>query len=223
MTQLSFPKNQWRFVLKTLLKSNETASLFEKVNRLYQTQEVSPEINQVFHALELTSYTDTKVVILGQDPYPTPGNAMGLSFSVNPGVKIPASLQNIFKERYDDLGIMPSDNGDLTNWASQGVLLLNTILTVENGKPHSHANIGWETFTQQIIRVLGQRRDPIVFILWGRYAQNFEPLIAPHHLVIKTPHPSPLSAYRGFFGSKPFSKTNQFLNQIGERPIDWRN
>jgi uracil-DNA glycosylase len=220
---LNLPKNDWGAILKDTFQLKQNQDLFEKIEQLYQKETVLPEQQNIFKALNLTSFANTKVVILGQDPYPTPGNAVGLSFSVRPDYPIPASLQNIFKERFTDIGIEPSSNGDLTSWAKQGVLLLNTTLTVKAGQPQSHADIGWKPITRQIIQLLGQRQKPLVFILWGRQAQNFESLIKPQHLILKSPHPSPLSAYRGFFGSKPFSKTNQFLIKNNQSPIDWQN
>lgn len=193
-----------------------------------QTKQVLPAPNEVFNAFEFTPYDKVKVVILGQDPYPTPGNPMGLSFSVKPGVKIPASLRNIFKERQSDLGIAPSESGDLTAWAKQGVLLLNATLTVYAGQPNSMSNIGWQQFTDEAIQSLNQRAktQPIVYILWGRNARNKTRLIDtnnPNILIIESSHPSPLSARYSFFGSKPFSRANNFLVAHGATPIDWQN
>lgn len=187
-----------------------------------------PAPDEVFNAFKFTPYDKVKVVILGQDPYPTPGNPMGLSFSVKPGVKIPASLRNIFKERQSDLGIVPSESGDLTAWAKQGVLLLNATLTVYAGQPNSMSNIGWQQFTDEAIQTLNQRAktQPIVYILWGRNARNKTRLIDtnnPNILIIESSHPSPLSARYSFFGSKPFSRTNNFLVAHGATPIDWQN
>lgn len=187
-----------------------------------------PAPNEVFNAFKFTPYDKVKVVILGQDPYPTPGNPMGLSFSVKPGVKIPASLRNIFKERQSDLGIAPSESGDLTAWAKQGVLLLNATLTVYAGQPNSMSNIGWQQFTDEAIQTLNQRAktQPIVYILWGRNARNKTRLIDtdnPNILIIESSHPSPLSARYSFFGSKPFSRANNFLVAHGATPIDWQN
>lgn len=187
-----------------------------------------PAPDEVFNAFKFTPYDKVKVVILGQDPYPTPGNPMGLSFSVKPGVKVPASLRNIFKERQSDLGIAPSESGDLTAWAKQGVLLLNATLTVYAGQPNSMSNIGWQQFTDEAIQTLNQRAktQPIVYILWGRNARNKTRLIDtnnPNILIIESSHPSPLSARYSFFGSKPFSRTNNFLVAHGATPIDWQN
>lgn len=159
---------------------------------------------------------------MGQDPYHGKGEAHGLSFSVQKGIKIPPSLKNIYKELYDDLGVLPKDNGDLTGWALQGVLLLNSVLTVEKDKAASHRNLGWEPMTDYIIKLLNLKNEPVVFILWGNFAKEKAKLITnPHHYIVMSPHPSPFSAYSGFFGSKPFSKTNEFLIKNGLVPIDW--
>jgi len=176
-----------------------------------------------FHALTATDLDQVKVVILGQDPYPTPGHAHGLCFSVMPEVKpIPKSLLNIYKELEDDLGIVNS-NGNLQSWADQGVLLLNSVLTVEAGNANSHQGKGWEQFTDRIIELLNEQSFPIVFVLWGAYAQKKGSIVSnSHHLVLRSPHPSPLSAYRGFFGSKPFSKINDFLIENGKDAINWK-
>jgi len=184
---------------------------------------IFPDSHLWFNALNSTPYEDVKVVILGQDPYPTPGHAHGLCFSVMPEVKpIPKSLINIYKEMQDDLGIQ-NQNGYLQSWAEQGVLLLNSVLTVEAGKPNSHQGMGWEQLTDHIIALLNQSERPIAFVLWGAYAQRKGQIINnPQHLIIKSPHPSPLSAYRGFFGSKPFSKINSFLQESGQETIDWQ-
>lgn len=184
---------------------------------------VYPDKYDIFNALNYTAYKDVKVVILGQDPYHGPRQAHGLSFSVKPGVPAPPSLVNIYKELKDDLGCSIPNNGYLKKWADQGVLLLNTSLTVRAGEANSHRNKGWEIFTDDVIYILNKRQRPIVFILWGSNAISKEKLITNKaHYIIKSPHPSPLSAYRGFFGSKPFSKTNNFLQSIGEKTIDWQ-
>jgi len=184
---------------------------------------ILPPSSLWFNALTTTDLDQVKVVILGQDPYPTPGHAHGLCFSVMPEVKqIPKSLINIYKELEDDLGIVNS-NGNLQSWADQGVLLLNSVLTVEAGKANSHQGQGWEQLTNRIIEVLNEQTSPIVFVLWGAYAQKKGSIVNnPQHLVLHSPHPSPLSAYRGFFGSKPFSKINDFLIESGKEPINWK-
>ena len=188
----------------------------------YQTKEIYPPRDHVFEALKLTPYKNVKVVIVGQDPYHGVGEAHGLSFSVQKGVKIPPSLQNIYKELDDDLGIKPRMDGDLTSWAREGVLLLNAVLTVQKDKPASHRNLGWERLTDYIISKVNQKETPVVFILWGNFAREKKKLITnPRHLVIESTHPSPFSAYHGFFGSKPFSKTNNFLEKNGIQPIKW--
>jgi uracil-DNA glycosylase len=177
----------------------------------------------IFEALEKTPYEKVKVVILGQDPYHGMNQAHGLSFSVQPGVKIPPSLKNIYKELADDLGIPPVTHGYLTSWAEQGVLLLNTVLTVREGQAYSHRGKGWEQLTDAIIQKLNEREQPIVFILWGKPAQQKMTMIdTQKHIIIRSVHPSPLSAHRGFFGSKPFSKTNDALIALGETPINWQ-
>lgn len=192
------------------------------VDKEYETKTCYPEKVNVFNALKLTSPDKVKVVLLGQDPYHQPNQAHGLAFSVL-CKKLPPSLQNIYKEIESDLGIkMPTDNGNLTCWAEQGVLLLNTSLTVRQSEPNSHSKMGWKSFTDSIIKYLGQQDRPIVFILWGKNAQDKEKLISnKNHLILKSAHPSPLSAYNGFFGCKHFSKTNEFLKQHGLTEIDW--
>lgn len=182
---------------------------------------IYPESDDVFNAYQACEFKDVKVVILGQDPYHQPGQAMGLSFSVPKEFKKPPSLVNIFKEMNNDLGILNS-SGDLSTWATQGVFLLNALLTVREGEPASHKNKGWETFTDNTIIELSNRRHPVVFILWGKWAQSKANLIADHHYIIESAHPSPLGAYRGFWDSKPFSKANNFLEAMGDKPIDWR-
>ena len=182
---------------------------------------IFPPKHQIYNALEHTPFDKTKVVIIGQDPYHQPNQAMGLSFSVQQDTPLPKSLINIFKELYDDLNIS-NQSGSLINWAKQGVLLLNTTLTVRQDQPMSHKGLGWETFTTNAIQTLCQNTNQLVFILWGKHAQQFEKTAVQYgHFVIKSSHPSPLSAYRGFFGSKPFSQTNQLLKNINKQPIDW--
>ena len=193
------------------------------VNKEYQTKTIYPPRNRVFHCFNFKDYEDIKVVIIGQDPYHGEHQANGLAFSVERGIAVPPSLVNIYKEAHDDVGIDIPAHGDLTAWAKQGVLLLNTVLTVEAHRANSHKDKGWETFTNHIIEVLNHRDKPLVFILWGRQAIDKEKMIdTSKHCVIKSVHPSPLSAYRGFFGSRPFSRANQFLVSHGMEPIDWR-
>ncbi len=183
---------------------------------------VFPPHDQVFAALHLTSYESVKVLILGQDPYHSPGQAHGLCFSVQPDVPAPPSLVNIFKEMETDLGIPPASHGCLTNWAQQGVLLLNATLTVRAHKAGSHQKKGWETFTDEVIRTVSAKQDPVVFVLWGAYARRKAELVdRSRHIIIESPHPSPLSAHRGFFGSRPFSRINEALATTGREPIDW--
>ncbi|HHW36347.1 MAG TPA: uracil-DNA glycosylase [Bacillales bacterium] len=189
----------------------------------YQTQVIYPDQYDIYNALHFTSFEDTKVVIIGQDPYHGPGQAHGLSFSVKPGVKIPPSLHNIYKEMQSDVGCYIPNHGYLVDWTKQGVLLLNAVLTVREGIPNSHKALGWEMFTDKVIETLNQREKPVVFILWGAYAQQKQQLItSSRHFIIKSPHPSPFSANRGFFGSRPFSRTNAFLREIESAEIDWQ-
>lgn len=215
--------NDWDEVLKVIWNSEGFNKFYNMIMKEYDTKTIYPPKEYLFNALKLTSYKDTKVVIVGQDPYHGEHQAHGLSFSVQKGVKLPPSLQNIFKELNSDLGIKPSLDGDLTNWAKQGVLLLNAVLTVEKDKAASHRNLGWELFTDYIIKTLNKKDEPVVFILWGNFAKEKAKLITnPKHYVIMSPHPSPFSAYTGFFGSKPFSKTNEFLLKNNLKPIDWK-
>ena len=215
--------NDWDKVLKVIWNSEGFNKFYNMIMKEYDTKTIYPPKEYLFNALKLTSYKDTKVVIVGQDPYHGEHQAHGLSFSVQKGVKLPPSLQNIFKELDSDLGIKPSLDGDLTNWAKQGVLLLNAVLTVEKDKAASHRNLGWELFTDYIIKTLNKKDEPVVFILWGNFAKEKAKLITnPKHYVIMSPHPSPFSAYTGFFGSKPFSKTNEFLLKNNLKPIDWK-
>ena len=210
----------------SLLQSEFEKSYFKKLQEFltneYSTRQIYPSEEKIFNALNHVPFDKVKVVIIGQDPYHEPGQAQGLSFSVPENVDIPPSLVNIMKEIEDDLGIKCQKSGDLTRWADQGVLLLNTVLTVRRGQANSHKDKGWENITRKIIQLLGQREKPIVFMLWGSHAQSFAPEIAPWHLVLKAPHPSPLSAYRGFFGCKHFSQCNDFLKKHGEIPINWQ-
>lgn len=213
----------WLEALKDEFKKDYYKQLFEKVNEEYRTRLIFPPANDIFNAFHLTPLKDVKVVILGQDPYHGNNQAHGLCFSVKPEVEIPPSLVNIYKELHDDLGCTIPDHGYLVKWAKQGVLMLNTVLTVRAHQANSHRGIGWEEFTDAAIRVLNTQDRPIVFILWGRPAQMKKAMLNnPKHLILEAPHPSPLSFYRGFFGSRPFSKTNQFLEANGVEPIDWQ-
>lgn len=214
--------NDWSPLLQDEFKKPYYLKLRQLLKTAYTNGQVYPNAHDIFNALHHTPFHKVKAVILGQDPYHGPNQAHGLSFSVQPNVKKPPSLVNIFKELHQDLGCNIPANGDLTNWAKQGVLLLNTVLTVRAGQAHSHRNIGWETFTDKVITTLNKKSEPIVYILWGAAAQKKSKLIdTTKHLIIKAPHPSPLSAYRGFFGSKPFSETNDLLTQAGQTKIDW--
>ena len=213
----------WKRLLDDEIKEDYYIKLLSWVKNEYRNKHIFPKKEDVFNALVFTSYENTKTVILGQDPYPNIGQGMGLSFSVNVGVPLPKSLQNIFRELQADLGCTIPKHGSLRKWAEQGVLLLNTSLTVEKGKPNSHQNKGWEIFTDKIISLVNEKPDPVVFILWGNNARSKKKLITnPHHLIIESAHPSPLSASRGFFGSKPFSQTNKFLISKNRKPIDWQ-
>ncbi|WP_087971853.1 uracil-DNA glycosylase [Oceanobacillus rekensis] len=215
-------QNDWAEKLDKEFNKTYYLELREFLKKEYAEKTVYPEMDHIFNALHYTPFQNVKAVILGQDPYHGPNQAHGLSFSVKPEVKLPPSLRNIFKELKNDLGYQIPDHGYLINWASQGVLMLNTVLTVRAGEAHSHANKGWGNFTDQIIKTLNEKFEPIVYILWGSAAQKKISLIdTTKHLIIKSPHPSPLSAYRGFFGSKPFSLTNKFLKQSGLEEIDW--
>lgn len=212
---------KWDEVLKEEMDKPYFKKLGVFIKEEYQNKTVYPEYKNIFNALRYTDYDDVKVVILGQDPYHGPKEAHGLSFSVQEGVKRPPSLDNIFKELYSDLGIKRTNN-NLTDWAKQGVFLLNSIMTVIKDTPLSHKEKGWEIFTDDLIKLLNKREKPIVFIFWGSYARSKKSLITnKNHYIIESPHPSPLSAYRGFFGSKPFSKTNNFLIKQGLKPINW--
>lgn len=216
-------KNDWDPLLSGEFQKDYYKKIHNFLVREYKTKIVYPDMYDIFNALHFTQYKDVKVVILGQDPYHGPNQAHGLSFSVKPGNKIPPSLLNIYKELQSDLGCFIPNNGYLKKWADQGVLLLNATLTVEGGKANSHQKIGWSIFTDKIISLLNEREDPIVFILWGNNAIKKKSLITnPIHYIIQSVHPSPLSASRGFFGSKPFSKTNNFLIKMNKKPIDWQ-
>ena len=215
--------NDWAFQLQEETRKPYYKKLYETVVKEYKTTQVFPPSRDLFRAYELCPYHKVKVVILGQDPYHNVGQAQGMSFSVPKGVPLPPSLQNIFKEIRDDLSILEPDCGDLSYWAKQGVLLLNTVLTVRAHQAFSHRGIGWEEFTDATIRAIEEKEDPVVYILWGTPAQKKRSMIRQKkRLVLTAPHPSPLSAYRGFFGSKPFSKCNAYLRKEGVEEIDWQ-
>ncbi|MBQ3297202.1 MAG: uracil-DNA glycosylase [Bacilli bacterium] len=215
--------NDWDILLQDEYQKEYFKKLLDFVKKEYQTKTIYPKQNEVFNAFRYTSFDNVKVVILGQDPYHGPNQAEGLSFSVSNEVLKPPSLQNIFKELESDLGISFPKSNSLKPWAKQGVLLLNAVLTVEEHKPTSHKDKGWETFTDDIIKILNNKQEPIVFILWGAYARNKKSLITnSRHLIIESAHPSPFSARNGFFGSKPFSRTNKFLRENNLKEIDWR-
>lgn len=215
--------NDWAPALQDEYKKPYYKDLFLKVQEEYNNFQIFPPADDIFNAFHLTPLNKVKVVILGQDPYHNIGQAHGLSFSVKPGIEAPPSLVNIYKELNEDLGCYIPNNGYLVKWAEQGVLLLNTVLTVRAHQANSHRGIGWEDFTNAVIRILNEQDRPIVFLLWGRPAQNkMSMLHNPNHLILTAPHPSPLSAYRGFFGCRHFSKTNEFLVQHGLEPIDWQ-
>lgn len=216
-------QNDWGDLLAEEMQQPYYRQLRQYLIGEYRSKEIFPDMYAIFNALHYTSYADTKVLILGQDPYHEPGQAHGLSFSVLPGVTPPPSLVNIFQELQTDLGCTIPNNGCLEPWARQGVLLLNTVLTVEAHRANSHREKGWEQFTDKIISLLNQREKPVAFILWGSPARRKKAMITgKQHFIVESPHPSPLSAYRGFFGSKPFSKVNHFLESIGEQPINWQ-
>lgn len=217
-----FIGNDWDEVLAPIFDSNEYHELHEFLKTEYKTKRIFPDMYHIFTAFKLTPFAKTKVVILGQDPYHNPGQATGMSFAVMPGVKLPPSLQNIYKELYDDVGCVPVQHGYLKKWADQGVLLLNAVLTVPYGHANGHQGKGWENVTDASIKALSDRGE-VVFILWGRYAQNKIALIdLDRNFVIKSAHPSPFSADRGFFGSRPFSRCNEALRKFGKTPIDWQ-
>ena len=215
--------NDWGYLLQDELEQPYYKELRDFLDEQYRSSVVYPQIDDIFNALHYTSYEGTKVVIIGQDPYHGLGQAHGLSFSVQPGVRVPPSLQNIFKELKEDLGFEIPDHGSLVSWAKQGVLLLNNVLTVQASEPASHQGKGWERFTDTIIRELNKRQQPVVFVLWGKHAQQKAAAIDENrHCIISSPHPSPFAARKGFFGSQPFSKANAFLRQTGVKEIDWQ-
>lgn len=215
--------NTWDNLLKEEYEKEYFQNLQEFIINEYKTKIVYPKMSEIFKAFSETKYDDIKVVILGQDPYHGENEAEGLSFSVKQGIQKPPSLINIFTELKNDLGYEIPNNGSLIPWAKQGVLLLNATLTVLKDTPKSHSNKGWEQFTDEVIKLVNKKRTPVVFILWGSDARSKKNLITnPIHCILESPHPSPLSAYRGFFGSKPFSKTNSFLEKNNILPIDWK-
>ena len=214
--------NDWDDILAEELQSDAYKRIRYWLKKEYAEQTIYPPMEDIFNALRYTPYHAVKAVLLGQDPYHGPGQAHGLCFSVREGVEPPPSLKNIFQELQNDLGYPPPKNGTLTKWAKQGVLLLNTTLTVRRGQANSHKNIGWIGFTDTVIRKLNERERPVVFLLWGGNARSKKTLITnPNHLILETVHPSPLSAYGGFFGCRHFSRCNEFLQAHGETPIDW--
>lgn len=215
--------NTWDQILEEEYHKEYFKKIVEFINKEYKIKEIYPPKSRILRALTLTDYNDVKVVILGQDPYHGTGEANGLCFAVSNGIKLPPSLKNIYKELNTDLGIPISNVGNLECWAKEGVLLLNAVLTVEKDKPASHKNLGWENFTDAIIKKLNEKNTPVVFILWGNFAKSKKEFITnPKHLVIESTHPSPFSANYGFFGSRPFSKTNNYLKQNKLKEIDWK-
>ena len=214
--------NNWDILLRDEFQKDYYLNLRKFLVSEYKTQTIYPDMNNIFNSLKLTDYKDVKVVILGQDPYHEPGQAHGLCFSVKKGVPIPPSLQNIYKEIHAELGLPIPPHGELTDWAKRGVLLMNTCLTVRRGQANSHKGMGWEIFTDNVIKLLNARPEPIVFLLWGRNARDKAKLITnPAHLVLESAHPSPLSAYNGFFGNGHFKKANNFLRKSYGQEIDW--
>ena len=214
--------NDWDKILEEEFKKDYFIKLMNNVRQEYKTKTIFPRKDQVFNAFRYTPYKNVKVVILGQDPYHGVGEAEGLSFSVPLDIRKPPSLVNIFKELHDDLGYKEPNHGSLHSWAREGVLLLNAVLTVVKDHAASHQGMGWETFTDDVIKLINEKDEPVVFILWGRYARSKKKLITnPKHYVIESAHPSPLSAYNGFFGSRPFSKANKYLESKGIKPINW--
>ena len=213
----------WQHILHNEWDASYLQQLEMFLKNEYKTKKIYPLQEQLFTAFKKTPYKQVRVVLLGQDPYHGEGQAHGMSFSVQQGVSFPPSLRNMLKELKEDIGCETPKSGDLTKWASQGVLLLNTVLTVEEGKAGSHQRKGWETFTDAVIHALLEREEPVIFVLWGKQAQAKEKFIQPYkqHRILKAPHPSPLSAHRGFFGSKPYSTINELLQKYGHEPIDW--
>lgn len=219
---MDFLKNDWQELLKDEFQKDYYKNLRELLINEYKNYQIYPKASDIFNAFNYTSYKDLKVLILGQDPYHNPNQAHGLAFSVNKGIKVPPSLVNIYKELHDDLGIGPFKDGYLKSWTQEGIMLLNTTLTVRKNAPMSHSKIGWEIFTDRVIEIIDEKKEPVVFILWGAHARSKKKLIKnKNHLVIEGPHPSPLSAHRGFFGSKPFSRANKFLMERGIDLPSW--
>ena len=215
--------NEWDDILKGEFEKEYYLKLRDFLKYEYSHYRIYPNMYNIFNSLKYTSYNDVKAVIHGQDPYHQPGQAHGLCFSVQKGTPIPPSLQNIYKELQSDLGIPPASHGELISWAQNGVLLMNTVLTVRESCPNSHKNQGWEIFTDRVIELLNEREKPVVFILWGTNARSKTKIITnSNHLILQSAHPSPLSAYNGFFGNRHFSKTNDFLTAHGIEPVDWR-
>lgn len=215
--------NDWDEILADEFQKPYYLQLRQFLKTEYSSRRVYPDMYDIFNALKASSFADTRAVILGQDPYHGYGQAHGMCFSVKKGVEPPPSLQNIFKELSDDVGFVPPGHGELTAWAKQGVLLLNTVLTVREGAPNSHKGKGWEIFTDRVISELNRKTTPVVFLLWGANARNKAKIITnPIHVKLETVHPSPLSAYGGFFGCKHFSKCNEILTESGQKPIDWQ-
>lgn len=220
---MKYITNDWAEELKEEFEKEYFKSLVIEIEKAYEKDIIFPNKGDIFNAFDYTPLRKVKVVILGQDPYHNEGQAHGLCFSVKKGIVIPPSLVNIYKELQSDLECIAPCHGYLEKWSRQGVLMLNTVLTVKMHQAHSHRNIGWEVFTDSVIRILNNQNRPIVFILWGAPAQKKEKMLTnSRHLILKAPHPSPLSSYRGFFGSKPFSKSNEFLEEMGLEPIDWQ-
>jgi uracil-DNA glycosylase len=219
---MSLMDKSWEKVLQEEMEKSYFRKLMLDLDQAFEKETIFPDKNEIFKTFQLTPYDRVKVVIIGQDPYHEKGQAEGLAFSVKKGVKIPPSLRNIFKELESDLGIDKPDHGSLVSWAEEGVLLLNTVLTVREGEANSHAGLGWKIFTDEVIKKLGEREEPVIFILWGNQAKEKGKFIASHHRIISSAHPSPLSGRRGFFGSKPFSKANGYLMAMGKDPVEWK-
>ena len=214
--------NDWDVVLKDILEGENYQNIRKFLLNEYHNYTIYPEANDIFNAFKITSYSDTKVVIIGQDPYHEVGQAHGLAFSVKEGIKFPPSLKNIFLEIKKEYGYPEPKSGDLTRWAKQGVLLLNATLTVRSGVANSHSLCGWQEFTNDVIKKLSERSDPVIFVLWGNYARSKKNIIDSHHYILEAPHPSPLSAYSGFFGCDHFKEINRILKSLNKKEIDWR-